>query len=233
MSTTNSADASGSPAPIRIASALFEIEAGEPTSSSRIMLRCVSALFVVLLLWAVFARLDIVAVAQGRLVPQTYVKVVQPAEAGIIREILVEQGQSVEKGQVLARLDATVNAADSSAVTRDIALRDLQLRRIEAQLARRPMRREGSDDALLFAQVEAQRVSHQQAFLDSVAQESAARERSRMELNAAQELLQKLESTLPSYQRSAGGGDGMLYVALGGTRLRPLRQHQSESMRER
>jgi hemolysin D len=203
VSKTNSADASASPASIRIASALFEIQAVEPASSSRIMLRCLSALFAVLLLWAVFARLDIVAVAQGRLVPQTYVKVVQPAEAGIIREILVEQGQSVEKGQVLARLDSTVNASDSSAVMRETALQDLQLRRVEAQLERRPMRRETRDDAMLFAQVDAQRVSHQQAFLDSVAQESAARERSRMELNAAQELLQKLESTLPSYKRTA------------------------------
>lgn len=203
MSTTSSAGESIAPASIRIASALFEIEASEPASSARIMLRCLSALFVVLLLWAVFARLDIVAVAQGRLVPQTYVKVVQPAEAGIIREILVEPGQSVAQGEVLARLDATVNVADSSAVTREIALQDLQLRRIEAELAHRPMRRQSDDDALLFAQVEAQRKSHQQATLDSVAQESADRERSRMELNAAQELLQKLDSTLPSYQRTA------------------------------
>ncbi|MBM0105749.1 HlyD family type I secretion periplasmic adaptor subunit [Steroidobacter sp. S1-65] len=203
MSTTSSSEPANLPAPIRIASALFEIEAGEPTSSSRIILRCLSALFVALLLWAVLARLDIVAVAQGRLVPQTYVKVVQPAEAGIIREILVEQGQTVEQGEVLVRLDATVNAAESSAVTREIALQELQLRRIEAQLAGEPMQTRAGDDATLFAQVEAQRVSHQQSLLDSVAQESAARERSKMELNAAQELLQKIESTLPSYQRTA------------------------------
>ena len=36
----------------------------------------------ILLLWAVFGRLDIVAVAEGKLVPQSYVKIVQPSEAG-------------------------------------------------------------------------------------------------------------------------------------------------------
>lgn len=191
------------PRTIRLACALFEIEAGEPTIYSRIVLRVVSVLFLVLLLWALFAKLDIVAVAQGRLVPQTYVKVVQPAEAGIIREILVEQGQIVQKGQVLARLDATVNAADSSAVNREMALQRLQLRRIEAELQHESMLRESGDDVALFAQVESQRLSHHQAFLDSIAQESAGRERSLQELRAARESFKKLESTLPSYRRTA------------------------------
>lgn len=48
---------------------------------------------------------DIVAVAQGRLVPATYVKIVQPAEAGIVREIRVREGERVQEGQVLIRLD--------------------------------------------------------------------------------------------------------------------------------
>jgi multidrug efflux pump subunit AcrA (membrane-fusion protein) len=67
----------------------------------------VCTLVIVLLAWAIFAHLDIVAVAQGRLVPQTYVKIVQPAEAGIVREILVDEGDRVKEGQVLVRLDAT------------------------------------------------------------------------------------------------------------------------------
>jgi HlyD family secretion protein len=64
------------------------------------------------LIWAACAKLDIVAVAPGRLVPQTFVKIVQPAESGVLREILVKQGDRVSAGQVLARLDATLNAAD-------------------------------------------------------------------------------------------------------------------------
>ena len=60
----------------------------------------VCALFSVLLIWAAVAHLDIVAVANGRLVPQTYVKIVQPAESGIVKEILVEEGDPVRQGQV-------------------------------------------------------------------------------------------------------------------------------------
>lgn len=188
---------------IRIASALFEIEASDPSRRSRTVLWCVSLLFFVLLVWSVFAKLDIVAVAQGRLVPQTYVKIVQPAEAGIVREILVTEGDSVKEGQALVRLDPTLNAADGAATGRELQLQRLQLRRVEAELAGAPMKRTADDDPRLFAQVDAQRAAHTQAFHDSVAQESAARERTLNELEAAKEVLAKLQAVLPSYQRIA------------------------------
>ena len=40
------------------------------------------ALLAAALVWAAIGKLDIVAVAQGRLVPQSYLKIVQPAESG-------------------------------------------------------------------------------------------------------------------------------------------------------
>jgi hemolysin D len=150
-----------------------------------------------------FAKLDIVAVAQGRLVPQTYVKIVQPAEAGIVREILVKEGDEVDAGQALLRLDPTVNASDSAAVSRELQLHRLQIRRIESELAGISMKRTAQDDPDLFAQMEAQRVSHRQEFLDAVAREESARERATKDLQAARELLTKLEATLPSYEKTA------------------------------
>lgn len=202
------------PAAIRVASALFEIEAGDPGKGSRTVLWSVCLLFGVLLVWAIFAKLDIVAVAQGRLVPQTYVKIVQPAEAGIIRELLVEEGSMVKQGDVLVRLDPTLNTADSTAVSSELALERLQVRRIEAELNGTLMKREATDDPLLFAQVEAQRISHRQSFLDSIAREMAGRQRALRELDASREVLGKLESTLPSYQRSADA-----YEKLAGEKL--------------
>ena len=188
---------------VRIRSAIFEIATEAPAQSSRIVLKSVVVLFAVLIIWALFAKLDIVAVAQGRLVPQTYVKIVQPAEAGVIREILVDDGDAVEKGQVLLRMDPTLNNADRGATEHELALMQLQQRRIEAELASRPLQRLSLDDSTLYSQVQAQYQSHRQAFLDQLAQETAARERMASELTAAREVLRKLEATLPSYQRSA------------------------------
>jgi hemolysin D len=217
-SQATAADAAGKePLTLRIASALFEIDATEPARTSRRVLKVVCVLVAVLLLWACVAKLDIVAVAQGRLVPQTYVKIVQPAEAGIIREILVDEGDMVERGQVLIRLDPTVNATDSTAITRELAMQRLQLRRIEAELSGKAMLRAHGEDSSLFAQAEAQRAANRRAHLDAVAAEAAARSSAERELDAAREVLEKLETTLPSYRRSAEAYEKLAGQQLMGT----------------
>lgn len=68
----------------------------------------------VLLLWLTFGKTDIVASASGRIVPADNVKLVQPAEAGVVRAILVHDGQRVKKGQPLVTLDPTLSTAEAA-----------------------------------------------------------------------------------------------------------------------
>lgn len=70
------------------------------------------AMFCAALLWATLGKLDIVAVAPGRTVIDSRTKVVQPVETGVVRRILVRDGQVVKAGQVLIELDPTATAAD-------------------------------------------------------------------------------------------------------------------------
>jgi hemolysin D len=187
----------------KIRSALFELIQQEPGNTSRRVLYTLCVLFVALTAWAVFAQLDIVAVAQGRLVPKTYLKIVQPAQGGIVREIGVREGDTVQQGQVLVRLDATETQADRAAALRELQLQQLQVRRIDAELTSREMSRLPDDDPQLFAQVQAQGRAHRRAFLETMARERAARDQAQKELLAGREVLRKLEQTLPSYQRTA------------------------------
>jgi adhesin transport system membrane fusion protein len=55
--------------------------------------------------WAYFAELEEVAVAQGEVVPQGQIKVIQHLEGGIIGEIFVTEGMPVSVGQPLLQLD--------------------------------------------------------------------------------------------------------------------------------
>lgn len=70
------------------------------------------ALLVISVTWACFGRVDVVAVAQGRVVVSDRSKLVQPLEAAVVRAIHVKDGDHVDEGQLLVELDATAPAAD-------------------------------------------------------------------------------------------------------------------------
>lgn len=84
----------------------------------------VAALFFLLFLgWAAVARLDAAAMAPGKLAVDGQHQTVQHRDGGIIREILVREGQNVAKGQVLIRLAAAeVEAQERALSAQAIAL---------------------------------------------------------------------------------------------------------------
>ena len=67
---------------------------------------------VVAIIWASVAELDEVTRGIGKTIPSSHVQVLQNLEGGILSAILVEEGQLVEKGQALLKLD-TVRFASS------------------------------------------------------------------------------------------------------------------------
>src|SRR5690349_10066575 len=155
------------------APAMVRVQNKSASPLPRMVLHTTLLLFVILAVWATFGRLDIIAVAQGKLVPQSYLQIVQPADAGIVKELLVREGHLVKAGQVVARMDTSVSDADSKTVANDLHLKSLQLRRIDAELAGTALKRKADDPAELFAQVEAQYHQRRQAYLDSLAEQRA------------------------------------------------------------
>ena len=68
--------------------------------------------FVLFLAWASIARVDEVSRGQGRVIPSSKVQIIQSAEPSTIKEILVRSGQTVQKGQLLVRLDNTTSQSE-------------------------------------------------------------------------------------------------------------------------
>lgn len=86
-------------------------------------------------LWAHFFKLDIISAADGQVVPRSRVQVVQHLEGGIVREILVREGQRVAPDQPLVILEQTVSGAGVEELrTRITALR-IEIASLEAQAA--------------------------------------------------------------------------------------------------
>lgn len=192
-----------SPDALDFAPDLLAIQERPPERLPRVILGSVVGLITILLAWAALAKLDIIASAEGRLVPASFTKIVQPSEPGVVSEILVKDGDAVREGQVLLRMDARLSTADTQALGTDVALRRLTLQRIDAEVSGRvalPAKGERMD---VFAQVDNQFKARRQAYQDALAQETEALNKAKADLAAAQQVLEKLSRTLPSYRQSA------------------------------
>lgn len=74
--------------PLDFSPGLLRIQAQPPAPFARTLLYLLLTLLFLLLVWAVFGKLDVVASATGKLIPQSYLKIVQPFEQGVIRVII-------------------------------------------------------------------------------------------------------------------------------------------------
>lgn len=99
--------------------AVLEIQQAPPSPIGRALIWTIVAAFTAAVLWATFGWIDIVATAQGKIIPSGYSKVIQPYEAGVIAAIHVQDGQAVQQGDVLIELDATLNRADRDRVSNE------------------------------------------------------------------------------------------------------------------
>jgi HlyD family secretion protein len=198
---------------------ILRLQEAPPSPLPRLILWCLLALVAITLLWSAFGRLDIIAVAPGRLVPQSYLQIVQPAESGIVKELLVREGDLVEAGQVLARMDTRFSEADRQSLRNEIAQRSLQLRRIDAELSGAPLAGKPGDPPALFAQVDAQYRARRQAFLDSLATEKTVLSKAEQDLRAAREIEAKLRKQLPIYREQEEAFDRLTREGFSGRLL--------------
>ncbi len=120
-----------------------EIIEKPPSPGLRWLLLGTCVFMVLALAWAFIGRVDVVAVASGKIVAAGNAKVVQPLEIGTVRAIHVRNGQFVRAGQLLLELDPTLATAEQAQSTQTLAnARVLQARNdaLLAHLAGRPAR---------------------------------------------------------------------------------------------
>ena len=189
--------------PQDFAPSLLRVQNQPPAPFAQAMLRILLVLLFAVILWAIFGKLDIVASAEGKLIPQSYVKIVQPFEQGLISEILVSEGQHVEAGQVLMRLDTTMSDADGKAITADYFIKQIARRRIDAELADIEFKRADSDPEALYKEALAQYRANRHAYHTALEEERSIRDKAQSELAAAKQASTKLTEILPHYQKQA------------------------------
>jgi HlyD family secretion protein len=111
----------------------YEGERDNPRGDVRLGLIIAALFFVLFLGWAAFARLDAAALASGRLVVSGQRQSVQHREGGVIQDILVKEGASVKRGQVLLRLAGADVRAQERALTAQAITLLAQRARLQAE----------------------------------------------------------------------------------------------------
>lgn len=124
--------------------AALEIVETPPSPIGRAIALVLVGAFALAIAWASVGTVDIIATAQGRVVPSGRVKVVQPFQTGVIREIHVSDGQKVRAGQLLIELDPTMDRAEQEHIQSDLIAAKLDVARLRAALSNAP------DPAVVF-----------------------------------------------------------------------------------
>lgn len=109
----------------------LSLQAQPVSPVGRWVARILMLLILVLLVWSIVGKIDIIVNAQGKIVPSGRTKAIASVEIASVRALHVQEGQAVKAGDLLVELDA--RASDSE---RDKAVGDAQLARLQAARSR-------------------------------------------------------------------------------------------------
>ncbi len=96
----------------------------------RLTMMLISIAILIFILWSSFTEINEMARAEGEVVPQGFVQVVQHLDGGLVREILTGEGDLVEEGQILVRIDdggARQDLAESQALQNSLEMQSERL----------------------------------------------------------------------------------------------------------
>ncbi len=120
-------------------SRLYNLANSYPMPTWRPLARVVMTLTAVFVVWSFTSHLDEVAIAEGEIVPEGKVKVIQHLEGGVIREIMVADGTEVREGTPLILLDLPVSSLNKEELQARMDGYMLQRARLEAELHEKPV----------------------------------------------------------------------------------------------
>jgi hemolysin D len=195
--------------------AALEIIETPASPTLRISAAVISTCLLTAIVWSYFGHVDIVATAPGKVIVRARTKVVQPSDTGEVREIDVADGDRVEPGQVLIKLDPTMSKADQARYGDMLLQAQLDQTRLRAELT------PGVTDpfagiqappdllAAASARLEAER-TEQAAKLAKLDQQTAQKRAEQAEVEAQ---IAKIDAALPLVQkrteiRSVGANNG-------------------------
>lgn len=111
----------------------------QTTPGSRLILQLIAAVLIGGLVWAYFARVEEITLGEAKIISKSREQVIQSLEGGILAEMNVREGDVVEKGQVLLKIDPTrAQASYRETLSKVIGLK-ASITRLRAEAYQQPL----------------------------------------------------------------------------------------------
>lgn len=126
-----------------------QVMSRQRTARAQQILRVSAVAIALLLIWAAFAKVDEVTRGDGRVVPSRQLQVLSSLDGGVITEILVREGDVVEAGQLLLRVDetrATSGVRENAAQGFALQARGARLRALAEGTSFKPPKADSPDE---------------------------------------------------------------------------------------
>jgi hemolysin D len=190
--------------------AALEIVETPASPAGRLIAGTIILFFAIAIGWSILGHVDIIATAQGKIVPTGRTKTIQPLEAGVVAAIHVQDGDKVRAGDLLIELDRTVTQAEHRRVAQDLMLSRLDVARLGAlrdsfetlgdlHPIKMPDGAAAAEVARTRATLQAQ-AAEQLSKLAAVTQQIAQK---RAEAQSVQAAIAKIDATLPLLEETA------------------------------
>lgn len=174
----------------------LEIEETPPSPLGRLLLWIIFILTILAFLWSYFGKVEEVAIARGKIVPDGMIKVIQPRETGIIRAIYVEEGQKVKKGDLLIELDPTISKAELESREKSLKINRYDIERLNAELKGSEMKRGRENPDKLISLQKSLKQAREDEYRAKMESIKLAISQKKTALSSVEESIDKLEKTL-------------------------------------
>jgi len=115
---------------------ISEIEEAPVNPLGRTTFWIIITLILFTALWLFFGKVDIVVSARGKVIPDGEIKIIQPLETGVVKDIHVKEGDFVRKGQTLIEIDTSTTQPQLQSLQANLDYINTERQRLKGEIVK-------------------------------------------------------------------------------------------------
>lgn len=163
----------------------------------------------ILIFWVFIAKVDVIANTNGKIITESKNQTISILETSSLDKILVKEGDTVHKNQVVAILENTLQNSIQKQNNNELNFYQLRIRALDSLIENRSFNKKDTDDISQFTQISAEFSSRKLTYENNLLQSQAELLQSESELQANSLNLSKLKNSKESWSNQINSYEKM------------------------